>query len=108
MSSDVQRARAPEGPLSRHWGRLLDAFGLAAALMLLALMLVICADVLLRNLPIIPSMRGIGAAIDLSEAALYLITLLSAPGCCAGGCTSGSTSSCARFPGDGPGSWSGS
>lgn len=65
--------------LSAAWGRLLDFLGLLAALLLLALMVVICADVLLRNVPIIPSMRGIGPAFDLSEAALYLITLLSAP-----------------------------
>jgi len=70
---------AADSRLERAWGKVLNAFGLAAGALLLALMLVICADVLLRNVPLWPQMRGIGAANDLSEAALYLITLLSAP-----------------------------
>ena len=48
-------------------------------LLLFLLMIVICGDVLLRNVPLIPSMRGFPATNDLSEAFLYLITLLSAP-----------------------------
>jgi len=67
--------------LSRHWGRLLEWLALAGCVLLLLLMLLICADVLLRNLPAgsMGGMRGIPASNDLSEYALYLITMLSAP-----------------------------
>ena len=70
--------------LSRHWGRLLEWLALAGCVLLLLLMLLICADVLLRNLPLadwlgVSGMRGVPASNDLSEYALYLITMLSAP-----------------------------
>lgn len=65
--------------LSAAFGRLFDRLALLACMLLLAMMLVICGDVFLRNVPLVPSMRGFPATNDLTEAALYLITLLSAP-----------------------------
>ena len=62
--------------LSACYGRLLDAMLVAACLLLLALTLLIGADVLLRNL----GAGGIPPSNELSEDALYLITLLAAPG----------------------------
>jgi TRAP-type C4-dicarboxylate transport system permease small subunit len=62
--------------LSSVYGRLLDAMLGAACLLLLALTLLIGADVLLRNL----GAGGIPPSNELSEDALYLITLLAAPG----------------------------
>ena len=62
--------------LSRLYGRALDAMLLLAALLLLAMTLMIGADVLLRNI----GWGGIPPANELSEDCLYLITLLTAPG----------------------------
>ena len=41
--------------------------------------LMICADVFLRNVRIVPGMVGLAWANEISEAMLYLITLLTAP-----------------------------
>lgn len=61
-------------------GRLFAALALVAALLLFAMMVVICLDVTLRNLPgLPPAWRGFPATNDLSEAFLYGITLLSSP-----------------------------
>ncbi len=65
--------------VSAAFGKLFDALAALACVLLFLLMIVVCADVLLRNVPLIASMRGLPAANDLSEAFLYLITLLSAP-----------------------------
>ena len=63
-----------------HWfGKLLYQLALIACFLLFLMVLVICLDVLLRNVPLIPAVRGFPATNDLSEAALYLITLLPAP-----------------------------
>jgi TRAP-type C4-dicarboxylate transport system permease small subunit len=62
--------------LSRLYGRVLDALVAIACLLLLGLTFVIGADVLLRNI----GAGGIAPANELSEDALYLITLLAAPG----------------------------
>jgi TRAP-type C4-dicarboxylate transport system permease small subunit len=62
--------------LSLWYGRVLDALIAIACLLLLALTFVIGADVLLRNI----GAGGIAPANELSEDALYLITLLAAPG----------------------------
>ncbi|CAN7758872.1 TRAP transporter small permease [Bradyrhizobium sp. LjRoot220] len=65
--------------LDRLIGRLCVALvGLACAL-LFGMMLVICADVLLRNLAVPGMSRGFALASDLSESAIYLMTLLAAP-----------------------------
>jgi TRAP-type C4-dicarboxylate transport system permease small subunit len=65
--------------LSELFGKLTDWLAAIACVLLFLLMLVVCTDVLMRNVPLVASMRGFPAANDLSEAALYLITLLSAP-----------------------------
>jgi TRAP-type C4-dicarboxylate transport system permease small subunit len=62
--------------LSSWYGRVLDALVAIACLLLLGLTFVIGADVLLRNI----GAGGIAPANELSEDALYLITLLAAPG----------------------------
>src|SRR5215831_5250624 len=62
--------------LSLWYGRVLDALIAIACLLLLALTFIIGADVLLRNI----GAGGIAPANELSEDALYLITLLAAPG----------------------------
>jgi TRAP-type C4-dicarboxylate transport system permease small subunit len=59
-----------------HWfGKLLDAFAMAAALILLATVMVVTADILLRNIV----GNGFPWANEVSEYALYLMTLMAAP-----------------------------
>lgn len=41
--------------------------------------LVICLDVLLRNVPLIPGLQGLAWSNELSETGLYLLTMLAAP-----------------------------
>jgi len=65
--------------LSQWYGRLLSALALIACVILFLMTLMICADVLLRNVPLIPGLDGLGWSNELSEAALYLITMLTAP-----------------------------
>lgn len=65
--------------VSELYGRLLAGLALAGCAVLLATMLVICADVLLRNLRIVPGMLGVPWANEATEYALYLITMLTAP-----------------------------
>lgn len=64
---------------SELYGRLLTALVIVASLMLAAMMLIICADVLLRNVALVPGLRGVEWSNEVSETLLYLITLLSAP-----------------------------
>jgi TRAP-type C4-dicarboxylate transport system permease small subunit len=65
--------------LSGLYGKLLNALGLVACALLFAMMLMICADVLLRNLPVPGLPRGLAWSNEVSEMMLYLITMLSAP-----------------------------
>jgi TRAP-type C4-dicarboxylate transport system permease small subunit len=65
--------------LSELYGRLLAALELAACALLFLMMLMICADVLLRNVVLIPGMRGLAWSNEVSESMLYLITMLTAP-----------------------------
>lgn len=62
--------------LSEAYGRLLDALLLAACFLLLGITILIGLDVLLRNI----GLGGIPPSNELSEDALYLITILAAPG----------------------------
>jgi TRAP-type transport system small permease protein len=64
---------------SALYGRLLEALALVACALLFFMMLVICADVLLRNVALFPRMRGVEWSNEASEAGLYLITMLAAP-----------------------------
>jgi TRAP-type transport system small permease protein len=61
--------------LSAMFGRLLDALAMAAALILLAMVVVVTADIVLRN----STGGGFAWANEVSEYALYLMTLLAAP-----------------------------
>src|SRR5262245_14657241 len=61
--------------LSTAFGRLFDALALIAALMLLAMVVVVTADIVLRNV----GRGGFVWANEISEYSLYLMTLLTAP-----------------------------
>jgi TRAP-type C4-dicarboxylate transport system permease small subunit len=61
--------------LSAAFGRVLDALAVAAALILFAMVAIVTADVLLRN----AVDAGIAWANEVSEYALYIMTLLTAP-----------------------------
>jgi TRAP-type C4-dicarboxylate transport system permease small subunit len=61
--------------LSALFGRLFDAMAALAALLLLAMVVLVTADIALRNL----TRGGFVWANEVSEYALYLITLLAAP-----------------------------
>jgi TRAP-type C4-dicarboxylate transport system permease small subunit len=65
--------------LEAAYGKLLEAFALAACALVLGMTLMICADVLLRNVRIIPGMVGLEWSNEISEGMLYLITMLTAP-----------------------------
>jgi TRAP-type transport system small permease protein len=61
--------------LSNLFGKLLNALAVAAALTLLAMVAMVTADILLRNL----TRTGFAWSNEISEYALYVITLLTAP-----------------------------
>jgi TRAP-type transport system small permease protein len=61
--------------LSAAFGRVFDALAVAAALILLAMVAIVTADVVLRN----TSSGGIAWANEVSEYALYVMTLFTAP-----------------------------
>ena len=61
--------------LSTAFGRLLDALAMAAALILLAMVAVVTADIVLRNI----GRGGFAWANEVSEYALYVMTLATAP-----------------------------
>ena len=61
--------------LSLAFGRLFDALAMAAALILLAMVVIVTADIVLRNLV----GAGVVWANEVSEYSLYLMTLLTAP-----------------------------
>ena len=61
--------------LSDLYGKLLNALATIAALLLLAMVVIVTGDILLRNLFV----KGFLWANEVSEYALYLITLLTAP-----------------------------
>jgi len=65
--------------LEAAYGKVLEAMALAACALILGMTLMICADVLLRNVRVVPGMAGLEWANEISEAMLYLITLLTAP-----------------------------
>jgi len=61
------------------FGKLLEALALLGCAVILLMTLMICADVLLRNVRLIPGVYGIAWANEVSEAMLYLVTMLTAP-----------------------------
>jgi TRAP-type C4-dicarboxylate transport system permease small subunit len=60
---------------SAAFGRLLDALAFMAALILLAMVVIVSVDIVLRNI----MGAGIAWSNEISEYALYLMTLLTAP-----------------------------
>jgi len=65
--------------LEDAYGRLLEVLALAGCALIFGMTLMICADVFLRNVRIVPGMVGIEWANEISEGMLYLIALLTAP-----------------------------
>jgi TRAP-type transport system small permease protein len=65
--------------LEAAYGRVLDALALIACALILGMTLMICADVFLRNVRIVPGLAGLEWANEISEAMLFLVTLLTAP-----------------------------
>jgi TRAP-type transport system small permease protein len=65
--------------LEAAYGKLLEAFALVACALVLGMTLMICADVLLRNVRIVPGLAGLEWSNEISEAMLYLVTMLTAP-----------------------------
>ena len=65
--------------MSDLYGSLIEKLFFAACGVLFLMMLMICADVFLRNVPLLPSLRGLAWADEVSEYMLYLITMLAAP-----------------------------
>jgi TRAP-type transport system small permease protein len=61
------------------YGRFLEALAFAACALILGMTLMICADVFLRNVRIVPGMVGLEWANEISEGMLYVITMLTAP-----------------------------
>jgi TRAP-type C4-dicarboxylate transport system permease small subunit len=61
------------------FGRLLAGLALAGCAVLFLMMVVICVDVLLRNVRVVPGMLGVPWANEVTEYALYLITMFTAP-----------------------------
>src|ERR1700752_2651237 len=61
------------------YGRVLEVMALAACALILGMTLMICADVLLRTVRVVPGVAGLEWANEISEAMLYLVTLLTAP-----------------------------
>jgi TRAP-type transport system small permease protein len=61
--------------LSAAYGRFLNALAVLAALIVLAMVILVTADILLRNL----TRTGFSWAYEVTEYTLYLITLLAAP-----------------------------
>jgi len=65
--------------IERGYGRLLEVFAAAACALILGMTLMICADVFLRNVRVVPGVAGLAWSAEISEAMLFLVTLLTAP-----------------------------
>ena len=72
MSSGLARLEA-------RFGALIEALALVASVALLAMVAIICGDVLTRNVAIPGLPRGLAWSNEISELLLYLMTLLAAP-----------------------------
>jgi len=80
----MERAAARAGATVAEYaavvfGKLLEALALLGCAVIFLMTLMICADVLLRNVRLIPGVYGIAWANEVSEAMLYLVTMLTAP-----------------------------
>jgi len=61
------------------FGKILEALALLGCAVIFLMTLMICADVLFRNVRLLPGVHGLAWANEVSEAMLYLITMLTAP-----------------------------
>lgn len=68
-----------KGGFSEAYGKLLAALAAVGCAILLAMMLVIVADVALRNIAVPGMPRGLGWSNEVSELMLYLMTMCVAP-----------------------------
>jgi TRAP-type C4-dicarboxylate transport system permease small subunit len=68
-----------KGGFSAAWGRLLAGLALGGCAIMFAMMLVIVADVALRNIAVPGLPRGLAWSNEISELMLYLMTMLVAP-----------------------------
>ena len=67
------------GPVSQAYGKLLAGLALVGCALMFAMMLVIVADVALRNIAIPGLPRGLAWSNEVSELMLYLLTVSVAP-----------------------------
>lgn len=67
------------GKVSDAYGKLLAGLALAGCAILFAMMLLIVADVMLRNVPVPGLPRGLAWSNEISELMLYLLTMCVAP-----------------------------
>ena len=72
-------ARGGAARLEAAFGKAIEFLALLASAALLAMVAIICADVLTRNVAIPGVPRGVAWSNEVSELLLYLITLLAAP-----------------------------
>lgn len=72
-------ARGGAARLEAAFGQLIEGLALVASAALLAMVAIICADVLTRNVAVPGMPRGVAWSNEISELLLYLITLLAAP-----------------------------
>jgi len=75
----MPRERLSLARFSDAYGRFLTGLALAGCAVLFAMMALICADVLLRNVRLVPGVYGISWSSEVTEYGLYLMTLLTAP-----------------------------
>ena len=61
------------------YGRLLQALALLGCVLIFAMTLMICVDVLLRNVHLLRGVYGLAWSNEVSEGMLYLVTVLTAP-----------------------------
>ena len=64
---------------SQLWGHAVGALAALGAALLFLMMALICTDVLLRNVALVPGLRGLAWSNEISESMLYVVTLLTAP-----------------------------
>ena len=71
--------RGGAAALEAGFGKAIELLALVASIALLAMVAIICADVLTRNVAIPGMPRGVAWSNEVSELLLYAITLLAAP-----------------------------
>ena len=75
----MNSTRGGAARLEAAFGAAIEGLALVASAALLAMIAIICADVLTRNVALPGMPRGVAWSNEISELLLYLITLLAAP-----------------------------